>query len=119
VALIKCPECDADISDKAAACTRCGAPVQEAASRIEVQLDPKILVGAKVSWNGERVEVLRGGRSLDFDIQQDGVLTVACGLYKSKLNVAAGKTTKVFVTTAPLTGKVRLQIVDSYTPRGF
>jgi hypothetical protein len=114
VALINCPECDSEISDKATSCPRCGSPLNTA-SRIQIQLDPKILAGVKVSWNGEKVGTLRGGRSLAFDIQRDGVLTVSGGLYRSKLDVAAGKTTKVFVTAAPFTGKMRLQVVDTFT----
>ena len=118
MALISCPECDSEISDKAAACPRCGAPL-ETASGVEIQLDPKILVGAKVFWNGEKVGKLKGGRSLAFDIQQDGVLAVSGGIYKSKLDVAAGKTTRVFITAAPFTEKLRLQVVDAITPSGI
>lgn len=35
MALIKCPECGKEISDKAVACPNCGAPIRELASSIE------------------------------------------------------------------------------------
>ena len=38
MALIKCPECDLSISDKAAICPNCGYPLQPAPEPVEYEL---------------------------------------------------------------------------------
>ncbi len=38
MALIKCPECGADVSDKAAACPKCAHPIVESSTPEQVQI---------------------------------------------------------------------------------
>ena len=61
MALIKCPECGTEVSDKAKACPRCAYPIAEIASRgkIRIKLNPihgrqrvSIFEGEKTIWQG-------------------------------------------------------------------
>ena len=44
MALIKCPDCETEISDKAPACTKCGRPVEKPES--EKKSSPLVALGA-------------------------------------------------------------------------
>lgn len=64
MALIKCPECGKDVSDKAQSCPNCGFPI----SRVEVEQKP--LVGVSVSdsyvfyFNDKTLEIERFGKTI-------------------------------------------------------
>lgn len=65
MALIKCPECGKDISDRAAACPNCGCPINDVSTpskpkyaQIRVVLKaPKITVGSRPAKQGNIVDV--------------------------------------------------------------
>lgn len=49
MALIKCPECGREISDKAAACPNCGAPVNSKKVIVHIFRPKKMLSGTAIS----------------------------------------------------------------------
>ncbi|WP_234775206.1 zinc ribbon domain-containing protein [Paraburkholderia tropica] len=57
MALIKCKECGAEISDKAPACVKCGAPVKRPESKTAQALGGLIVIGL-IIWIG--VEIFGG-----------------------------------------------------------
>lgn len=60
MALIKCPECGKEISDKAKACPKCGCPIDDKEDKKEEKKESKIkLVAAKCPNCGSNIEVNR------------------------------------------------------------
>ena len=49
MALIKCPECGKEISDKATACPNCGAPVQAPGCLVHFERKKNMFLGTGVS----------------------------------------------------------------------
>ena len=67
MALIRCPECGKQVSDRAAACIYCGCPIGSAANgtlKIELKTHMKLIgnVAIDVSFNGETAHLLRGNQ---------------------------------------------------------
>lgn len=66
MALIKCPECGQEVSDKATACPRCAYPIAKIAARgkIRVKINPingkqkaSIYSGSRTIWEGYTGEI--------------------------------------------------------------
>lgn len=69
MALISCPECGSEVSDKAPACPRCGVPIASAPKEVLIHVDRvrgqifnigcSIAAGGKVVAKGKQGETLR------------------------------------------------------------
>lgn len=64
MALIKCPECGKEISDKAKTCINCGCPIEELSPSGDVKIKVSA-VQAPTGFNGnQKVSIFTGGKTL-------------------------------------------------------
>lgn len=89
--LIKCPECGADVSDRACACIKCGCPLGSAADEssgtvIVYGLSQMNLIGGslKIYVNGVHVGTVKKHGVLEFPIGEDSVITANAALILAK-----------------------------------
>lgn len=72
MALIKCPECGKEISDKATACPNCGSPVKAAGCVVHFERKKAMLVGTAISGtvyvDGKPVGSASNGASFDVEL---------------------------------------------------
>jgi hypothetical protein len=68
MALISCPECDCEVSDKASACPRCGVPLASAPTDVLIHFDRAsnqlFNIGCSVSSGGKVVAWSKQGDTL-------------------------------------------------------
>lgn len=124
--LIKCPECGADVSDRACACIKCGCPLGSAADEssgtvIVYGLSQMNLIGGslKIYVNGVHVGTVKKHGVLEFPIGEDSVITAKCGINPSKgaIEAKVGRTTKIKYDYNRITGCLVPQIVDEVVNR--
>lgn len=64
MAMIKCPECGNQVSDRAKACIHCGCPIEELAPSGIVKIKASVLK-APTGFNGnQKVSIFAGGKTL-------------------------------------------------------
>ena len=94
MALIKCPECGKEISDKATACPNCGCPIAEMSTSglVKIKL-PRTeqmaegLVGlfsskeASITANGKTIWSGKHGETASFTIDQPTTITINLGTW--------------------------------------
>lgn len=72
MALIKCPECGKEISDKASACPNCGSPIKTAGCIVHFERKKAMFVGSAVSGtvcvDGRHVGSASNGASFDVEL---------------------------------------------------
>lgn len=68
MALIKCPECGRDVSDRAKACIHCGFPLNENVSRYEIDTDVCIINGVQYDLSDLKNYVLNKQRRQEVSI---------------------------------------------------
>ena len=121
MAMIKCPECGKEVSDKAASCPSCGTPIKAPESKLIVYgLQQKFLIGGTMSLFLDDVHVgdVKKFERAEFPITKDCVLTAKCGVNLSKgvCNIKAGEVTKVqIIFRRGSTGGFYMQKVDAVT----
>lgn len=90
MALIKCPECGKEISDKAAACPNCGCPVadMQTSGKVRIKMPNNIVEGwiglfssrdASVSANGKVLWKGHHGENAEFTIDEPTKITINLG----------------------------------------
>ncbi len=90
MALIKCPECGKEISDKAAACPNCGCPVAEmtTSGTVRIKMPNNIVEGwvglfssrdASVSANGKILWKGHHGENAEFTIDEPTKIIINLG----------------------------------------
>lgn len=122
MALIKCSECGKEISDKAEVCVNCGNPInQKKESKVMVYgytesylLNPPV----KIFIGENQVGTVKKGGLFENDIETDIELTFKCNMRKAKVEVKAGRVTKIKLSWNRLTGQLVPQIVDFNTANG-
>lgn len=62
MAMIKCPECGKEISDKAAACPNCGAPIVQPAKAPEIEMQSAPNLSERYRDNGKKEKKKKGGK---------------------------------------------------------
>ncbi|MBP3697362.1 MAG: zinc ribbon domain-containing protein [Clostridia bacterium] len=92
MALIKCPECGKEVSDKAQSCINCGCPIGSGSSVSTLRVECKTLqvfggCSIVIEFNGEK-KAIKNGYYLDFNVPVDGKSRTA-KIYCSK-GAAAG-----------------------------
>lgn len=124
--LVKCPECNADVSDKAQACIKCGYPFgdnndENSGTVIVYGLSQMNLLGGslKVYANGSYVGTVKKHGVMEFLIEEDSVITAKCGINPSKgaIEAKVGRTTKIKYDYNRVTGCFIPQIVDEVVNR--
>jgi zinc ribbon protein len=118
MALISCPECGNEVSDKAPTCPKCGAPIHVESKVVVYGYTQPFGINPKVSvfWNGTQIgQVAQGGR-LDHQISQNGQILLKCNMRKAKVDVESGRVTNIKIAWNRLTGKMVAQVVDVVTP---
>lgn len=117
MALIKCPECGTEVSDKAAACIKCGCPLQKEKSELILYgITQTFLIGGTVTalLDGRVVAKIHKGEKVVLPITKTCELTIRCGinLMKSRKMIFPDRTTKVQVVYDRLTGSFLLKELD-------
>ncbi|MBO4327126.1 MAG: zinc ribbon domain-containing protein [Clostridia bacterium] len=110
MALIKCPECGKEISDRAKACINCGCPIGPASNGVlRVQLNSFLkLIGnmsITVTFNGVTKRITRGYYD-EFVVPADGKtrncnITCVHGLLDGRvfnIPIQSGESKKIFIT---------------------
>ena len=126
MALIKCPECGKEISDRASACIHCGAPLNVTTGRLMIKAqkypDPKPTVTREIGiyeTSGKKIATLHTGTGITVDISQD--VDIYAQLDKmwlvkpsNILHISSSKTTRVAISfqTNWFSTKVILSEVD-------
>ena len=92
MALIKCPECGKEVSDKAQTCINCGCPIGSCASNSIFRVECRTLqwfggCSIVVDFNGDKKQI-KNGYYLDFNVPVDGKSRTA-KIYCSKGMAAA------------------------------
>lgn len=79
MALIKCPECGKEISDKAKVCIQCGYPIAETMGMETNNVDEELVLEPISDWNSEDNILLDCKRGKYIKIE-DGILEIKMGL---------------------------------------
>jgi len=119
MALIACPECKTEVSDKAPACPKCGVPILTDSKVVVYGYTQQFLVNPKVEvfWNEESQGKVSKGEMLEFDIDTDGEVLFKVKGKKKRYGsrVSAGKINKIKISWDRITGKMIPQTVDMVT----
>jgi hypothetical protein len=118
MALIACPECGNEVSDKAPACPRCGVPVFRESKVVVYGYTQQFATHPKVQvfWNGSPVGSVKRGDCISIDIDADGDISFKSSIRKASLRVQAGRVTNIKISWNRITGQLIPQIVDTVTP---
>jgi hypothetical protein len=118
VALIACPECEKQVSDKAPTCHGCGTPILRESKVVVYGYTQQFAINPKVQvfWNGAPVGSVKKGDCISFTIEADGEVSFKSSMRKASLRVRAGRLTNVKISWDRITGKMIPQIVDVVTP---
>ena len=125
MAMVKCPECGRDVSDRAAACPTCGFPIASSFSNvIKIKLDPgNINTGLDVRIFDARTNKLivasRTGSVVD--LKSDKPLKIYFAMFNDKpqftTTVEPGKkyctTLRPGVWSAKIVGCSEVEVIDS------
>lgn len=110
MALIKCPECGKEISDRAQACIHCGAPLNDAVGRLMIKSqkypDPKPTVTREIGIyevSGKKIASLHTGTGITIDVKEDmDIYARLDNMYLVKpsntLHVSSSKTTRIAIS---------------------
>lgn len=119
MALIACPECAQQVSDKAPTCPNCGVPIFQESKVVVYGYTQQFAISPKIDvfWNGDQVGSVKRGDSLAFDITEDGEVSFrGSRIRRASLHVQAGRVTNIKISWNRLTGKMVPQVVDVVTP---
>ena len=118
MALIRCPECGNDVSDKAPTCPRCGVPIFRESKVVVYGYTQQFAINPKVQifWNGSPVGAVKKGESFTFEVTQDGEVSFKSSVRKAAVRVQAGRVTNIKISWDRITGKMIPQVVDTVTP---
>lgn len=106
MALIKCPECGNEISDKAKSCPHCGYAQEE--SKVVIYGLTQMVVGGalKIFVDNELKATVDKGEKIEIPIDRDCTITARCGInpMEGKVDVKQGKTTVIKYKYNRITG---------------
>jgi hypothetical protein len=119
MALISCPECGNEVSDKAPACPKCGVPIFRESKVTVYGYTQQFAINPKVSifWNNELVGTVKRFDRLSFPIDADGVVSFKSSARSASVPVKADGNTNIKISWNRFTGRMIPQIVDVVTPR--
>ena len=117
MALIKCPECGKEVSDKASACIHCGYPLQEQKMTTTMSNSKKVVIHSFDTPSPQKIPAIKVVREItgmsladakDFIEQSAPYLIVKDGLSDSQANViiqkfkSAGIDAQIFPSDSPV-----------------
>lgn len=114
MALIACPECEAQVSDRAPTCPQCGAPAAVESKVIVAAPVQAFLVNPKVIvyWGGKAVAKLARGQVAEVPIDRDGTMRFEASVRTAELAVGAGRVTRVQLGWDRISGKLVARQVE-------
>lgn len=117
MALIECSECGAQVSDKAKVCVKCGCPLRTESKVLVYGYTQSFMINPKVNVyiGGERKGSVSRGGMLECEIAEDTAVEFKCSFRTAKVDVQAGKVTRIKITWNRLTGGMVPQVVDTVT----
>ncbi|WP_083420593.1 zinc ribbon domain-containing protein [Mycolicibacterium llatzerense] len=97
MALVACPECGRDVSDKAPTCPGCGVPIFRESKVVVYGYTQQFLINPKVRvlWNNSVVGSVKKGDAIAFKITKDGEVSFRASGRKAAIQVRAGRVTKI------------------------
>jgi len=116
MAIIKCPECGQDVSDKAEVCIHCGAPLKEkevGPVLISFPAVSSLLAKGVVHCNG-REYTCKKGETLSLDIKEPTTIDVKLTWFFGNPSLSINPGDKIVVKVSNL-GAISLAKVDSIT----
>ena len=97
MALIKCPECGREISDKAKACPHCGCPIESSSSAVRIRLPRPIrkhggIDGLQdVTISGPSGVLFEGTTDMVAELVVDGPTNITINYHSNHVSHLAGK----------------------------
>lgn len=127
MALIKCPECGKEVSDKAKACPNCGFPIND--TKVEEPKEKEetgnvtiygirqgFLLGGtmKIYLDGEYFDSVKKGGTLKFKVNKDTKITAKCGINpaKGEIVVHANENIKIQIVYNRIGGNFWMEEID-------
>jgi DNA-directed RNA polymerase subunit RPC12/RpoP len=117
MALIACPECGSDVSDRAPTCPRCGVPILVESKLIVSAPTQQMLFSPKVRifLDGTAVGEVRKGETQSVTITADGTVSFEAAGRSARLPVQAGRVTRIQLSWNRISGGLVAQTVDTFT----
>ena len=120
MALIKCPECGSEISERAKTCPKCGCPIEapqedthsETSSFNQVTIHGyeetfSVDTNVKIYKDGELVGEVAPASEFKLPIKRDCELTFKAGIRSRKVNIRKGIDTNVFLSFDRFSGSLK------------
>lgn len=110
MALVTCPECATEVSDRAASCPRCGAPV---AHVVRVTAPAQTMLAnplVAVTWRGCEVARLGRGQAVDLQVSEPGTLHCAAAGRSVRVDLAPGGPSRVMLSWSRLSGGLKATV---------
>ena len=125
MALITCPDCCSQVSDKAQACIHCGCPLNAAANTGVIQLKlgmcysvqkASVAVNGRTVWEGEngRVIELKLDGPSNVRVEYKRTWYDGAGLCEERIDPAKHAKWQVVAKPGVLSGKTMIQPVDIF-----
>lgn len=117
MALIACPECKSEVSDRAAACPKCGFRIAVESKVIVAAPVQTFLVNPKivVTWNDREVARLRKGEVTTIPVDAGGVVGFKAGMRSATMEAHAGRVTRIQLMWDRVSGKLIAREVEMLT----
>lgn len=117
MALINCPECGQQVSDKAEICIHCGAPLKEKPPEPVYISFPQVssITGKGNVYYDGKCETCAPGGTICIEITQPTEITVKMNSYFGKPSMVVKPGDKIQVTVSAL-GKISLSKVSTLGP---
>lgn len=121
MALVACPECGTDVSDKAATCPKCGVPLLTESKVIVAAPAQAMLLNPRVVayLDGREVASLKRGELAEIHVDHDTTLSFTAGIRSTEIAVKAGAVTRVQLGWDRISGKLVAQVVEAISGRSL
>ena len=92
MALIKCPECGAEVSDRAAACIKCGCPLQESYRTTIIRFEHESVMRPKCTLICEgKTYTCKAGESVELSLAKPTQITIRMSSKEETMTVTPGQ----------------------------
>ncbi len=116
MSLIKCPECNKEISDTSTQCIHCGYVLKKETNKTE-SIGKVIIHGytemfavnptVKVYKNNQYIAEIPRGETIELPIEEDTTFTFKCSIRKAEVRVAGNTTTEIMLSFNRGTGVLK------------
>ena len=124
MALINCPECGKEISERAKSCPNCGCPIEAAQEQTSEKTDSNYVTihgyeetfavdtNVKIYKNGELAGEVAPASKFKLPIDGDCELTFKASIRSAKVIIRKGIDTNVFLSFDRFSGKLKAYVSD-------